>query len=445
MDAQPARPRAASILVAVVTNPVTLWMVFIAVHVWLGLVNLYSPSAPLGDVTSVYKFWTDQAIYGNFRVGIDSAWVYPIVAMVPMLAATVLGPEQYGSTWLTMVLLLDAVALGFLTGWGRSRERVAAAWWWVAFLLLLGPVALGRIDAVTVPIALVGVVLIAARPRVAAVLIAVAMWIKIWPAALVGAALIALRDRWRVLGAVLVVSVVIIGIALVLGSGANVLSFITQQTGRGIQVESPVATLWLWRSLVGDPTAYVYWEPTILTYQVEGDGVQIASAIMTPLLVVALLAAAAVGVRAVRAGAAPGDLLPALSLALVTTLIAVNKVGSPQFICWLAVPVVLGLATSAAGHGRSFRFPAVVVLVIAALTQVVYPYLYDELLAVHPLMVAVLTARNVLEFVLLGWAVLAVVRSPQQPAHDEPEEPPADSWLPSVWPFADRQATTLRS
>ena len=427
---------------ALARNPITVWVAFVLVHLWLGLVNLYSPSAPLGDVTWVYKFWTDQAIVADYRVGIDTVWVYPILALLPMLAATAFGPEQYGSTWLTMIMLLNAVAFGFVTGWGRSRERIGVAWWWVAFLLLLGPIALGRIDSVTVPLALVGVILIASRPRAAAVVLTVAMWVKVWPVAVLGAAIIALHDRRRIIAVVLGVSVLIIGAALLLGSGANVLSFITQQTGRGLQVEAPITTLWLWQALAGVPDTYVYYDSEILTYQVQGTGVALAAAVMTPVLALAVLMIAGLGVRATRAGASAGDLFPALTLAFVTVLIAVNKVGSPQFIGWIAVPVVLGLATSAAGHGRSFRFPATVALVIAALTQAVYPYLYDAVLALNPLMLAVLSARNILEFVLLGWAVLAVVRSPRQPGADDD---PHEQWLPSVWPLTDRIEQVNRS
>ena len=423
---------ARAILLAVVRSPATVWAAFVLVHLWLGLLNLYAPGLPLGDVTIVYKFWMDQATGADFWVGIDSVWVYPVVALVPMFAATLFGPEQYGSTWLTMIMLLDAVAFGFVTGWGRSRERTAVAWWWVGFLLLLGPIALGRIDSVTVPLALVGVTLIATRPRAAAVILAIATWVKVWPAALVGAALISLKHRWRILGAVLVVSGAIIVLALAFGSGLNVFSFITQQTGRGVQVESPVATPWLWQALAGVPGARVYYDNDILTYQVQGPGIEVAAELMTPLLGLVVLAVALLGIRAARAGASAGDLFPPLALALVTTLIAVNKVGSPQFIGWLAVPVVLGLATSASGHGRSFRVPATLALVIAALTQVLYPYLYLELLYLNPLLLSVLTVRNALEFVLLGWAVLAIIRAPQQPGDDD------EAWLPSVWPFADR-------
>ena len=429
----PARLGAIGIGRAVASSPITVWAAFVLVHLWLGLVNLYSPSAPLGDVSVVYRFWMDQAMQGTW-VGIDTAWVYPIVALVPMLVSLLFGADQYASTWLSMVMILNAVAFGFVTGWGRSRERVLLGWWWVGFLLLLGPIALGRIDSVTVPIAMVGVLVVATRPRVATVLLSIATWIKIWPAAILLAMVIAMRERRRVILTAAIVSAGVVAIALVLGSGQNVLSFITQQSDRGLQIEAPVSTIWLWRALAGEYGTYVYYDMGILTYQVDGDGTALAASIMTPMLVVVVALVALLGVRSLRRGAQPADLLPALSLALVTAFIAINKVGSPQFVSWLAVPIVLGIATRMAGTGRSFRSPAAIVLVLAALTQLVYPYLYNELLMLNPLMIIALTARNVLYFVLLGWAIHAVVTAPIE---SEPDDDPV--WLPSVWPLATKQ------
>ena len=435
----PARLGALRIGRAVASSPISVWAAFVLVHLWLGLVNLYAPSAPLGDVSVVYRFWMDQAMQGTW-VGIDTAWVYPIVAIVPMLAALLFGPDQYASTWLSMIMILNAVAFGFVTGWGRSRECVALGWWWVGFLLLLGPIALGRIDSVTVPIAMVGVLVVATRPRAAAVLLSVATWIKIWPAAILLAMVIALRERLRMIVAAAIVSAVIVAVALLLGSGQNVLSFITQQSERGLQVEAPVSTIWLWRALAGEFGTYVYYDMGILTYQVDGDGTAFAASIMTPLLVVAVAVIALLGVRSVRHGAQPSDLLPPLALALVTAFIAVNKVGSPQFVCWLAVPIALGIATRIAGSGRSFRTPGAIVLVLAGLTQLVYPYLYNELLTLNPLMVIVLTSRNLLYFVLLGWAIHAIVTAPREAAPDDDAV-----WLPSVWPLAASSADVTQN
>lgn len=423
---------AGGVILTIVRNPAMVWVAFVLVHLWLGLLNLYAPGLPLGDVTLVYRHWVENGFTADFWVGIDAPWVYPIVALVPMMIAGLFGFDQFASTWLTMVMLLNAVAFGFVTGWGRSRERTAIAWWWVGFLLVLGPIALARIDAVTVPLALIAVTLLATRPRAAAVLLTVATWIKVWPAALIAAALIALRERGRILVTVALTSLVIVLVALLLGSGANVVSFITEQTARGLQVEAPVATPWLWQALAGVPGTFIYYDTEILTFQIQGSGVGLAASIMTPLLGLAALAVVTLGIRAARAGASAGDLLPPLALALVTVFMAVNKVGSPQFIGWLAVPIVLGLATSAAGHGGSFRVPATLGIAIAALTQLIYPYLYLALLYLDPLLLTALTVRNLLEFVLLGWAVVAIVRAPNAPGADDD---PDTQWLPSVWPF----------
>jgi hypothetical protein len=88
-------------------------------------------------------------------------------------------------------------------------------------------------------------------------------------------------------------------------------------------------------------------------------------------------------------------------LALVLVLVLVNKVGSPQFSTWLAAPIILGLILEV----RTWRMPALIALVIAALTQIIYPFFYDTLLAADPLLVSVLTLRNLLEVGLLGWAL----------------------------------------
>lgn len=386
-------------------NPVALWSAFILTHLWLGLLNLYADGLPLGDVTIVYKFWSDQVFIADFWVGIHSSWVYPILAIFPMLLAGMLGPALYASTWLSLVMVLDAVGFAAIVGWRRESRNAGAAWWWIGFLLLLGPIALGRIDSITVPLAIVGVIVVATRPRVAVLLLTLAAWVKVWPAALIGALMVTSKDRWRILLTAAGVSVLIVAAALSFGSGQNVFSFVSQQAGRGLQVESPISTIWLWQAFAQTPGTYVYYDQQILTWQVTGDGVGIVGALMTPLMGLVMVAVTLVAVLALRRGANATHLLPPLALALVTTLIAFNKVGSPQFEAWLAVPVILGLVTRKAADRWWFAVPAALVALIAALTQSFYPYLYGWLLGLHPILLTVLTARNVLLFVLLGWAI----------------------------------------
>ena len=385
-------------------SAISLWIAFAAVHLWLGFLNLYGPGLPMGDVTYVYLFWVERGLNDGEWVGLDTAWVYPVLALVPMLAAYAFGPDLYATTWLTIVMALNAVALVSIIGVQERARRAPVAWWWMLFLLLVGPIALGRIDAVTVPVALVAAMLIADHPKWGGALLAIGAWIKVWPAAIVVAAFIALRARAAVVLSVLVVSVGVVALALPFGSILALVSPITQQTARGLQVESIIATPWLWAAAAGQPGTRVYYDQGILTWQVLGEGTALAADLMTPLLALAVLAIVALGILAVRRGATELELFPALSLALVMALIVVNKVGSPQFATWIAVPVVLGLAWQRWG-ARSFATPAMLGLVIAGLTQLVYPVLYTNLLSLEVGMLLVLTARNLLYLVLLGWAV----------------------------------------
>ncbi|HEY8912812.1 glycosyltransferase 87 family protein [Lacisediminihabitans sp.] len=440
----PAHSRSdwASSVREITSSRILLWIAFVLVHLWLGLVNLHGPGLPLGDVSYVYKFWTDQAIVSHYWVGIDGSWVYPIVALVPMLMARAFGPELYSSTWLSLAMVLDAVALAFIVGWGRQRRHVAVGWWWVLFLLLLGPIALGRIDSITVPLAIVGMLQVAKRPGAAAALLTIATWIKVWPAALLAAIVIAVRSRLRVVAVSVATSVAIVLAALALGAGSNVFSFVGQQTARGLQVEAPVSTIWLWAGWAHVPNTYVYYDQVLLTWQVRGPGVSTASGLMTPLLALVLVGVVIVALLAMRRGARSLEVLPALSLAFVCACIAVNKVGSPQYITWLAVPVILGLVTRLEGHGRSFRTPAIIVLVLAVLTQAIYPYLYGYLIGLNTVMLLVLSARNLLYFVLLVWSVVAVWRAPGLLGDRWFTDSTADAAVPPVavppvvWPFS---------
>ncbi|WP_400993866.1 glycosyltransferase 87 family protein [Agromyces sp. GXQ0307] len=382
-----------------------LWLAFGAVHLGLALLNLYATGWPLGDVTAVYRVWAETAQLGFLRMGIDTPWVYPILAFAPMTAALAFGSAWYGVTWLGMVTLLDAIAFSVLLGRGVvSRRRRAAAWWWLAFLALLGPIALGRIDAVTVPFAVVGLLWAAGRPRVAAVLVTIATWIKVWPAAIVAAMLVALRRRFEVFTVAATLSIGILGVSLLAGSGANALGFVAEQADRGLQIEAPLAVIWLWWIVAGTDAATIVYDRDILTFQIEGPGADVAAALTTPLMAVGLAAVLATGVRAARRDAHVGALLPPLALAFTTVLMLANKVGSPQFVTWLAAPVVLGVVIG----GARFLTPAALAAAIAALTHVIYPYWYSWLLIANPGFVLLLTVKVVLLGVLLGWAVRAV-------------------------------------
>jgi hypothetical protein len=417
-------------MTAILRHPIALWAGFVLAHLWLGMLALYAPGQPLGDVTNVYKYWiVDYAFAGHGWVGIDTVWVYPILAIVPMIAAAAFGPDLYASTWLTLVMIVDAIAFAAVITIGRRHGVAHPGWWWLGFLVALGPVAVGRVDSITVPIAILGMLVVLTRPVLAGVLLTVAAWIKVWPAALVAAAVIALRDRVRVIVGAAALSAVVLIVTIALGGAGNVFSFITQQTGRGLQIEAVIATPWMWDATLGDGHSRVYYDTSILTYQLSGDGVAGAAGVATPLLALAAVVLLGLGLVAVRRGRQPGEVLPPLTLALTLAMIIFNKVGSPQFVSWLAVPIVFGLLTHASGLGRSFRVPAALGFVISGLTQAFYPYLYTDVVAAKLSIVVVLTARNLLYVALFAWAVVALAEIVRRPHIDGPRAATELDWV----------------
>jgi hypothetical protein len=394
-----------------------LWIAFAIVHVAVAALGFVMPNIPMGDVYLVYEPWARSAVGGFGVVGVTEEWIYPQLAIVPMVLA--LGLSWIGGypiAWALLVTMADALAFALLVGRGRSKGRTLAAAFWLAFLLLLGPVGLYRLDAVTVPLAIAGCLWLAGRPLIASMLLAVATWMKVWPAALLAAAVIALRRRLTVIAGALIVTAATVLVVVSAGGGAHVLGFVAGQTGRGLQVEAPVTALFLWQAVARVPGAAVYYDRDILTFQVTGPGVDAVIAAMTPVLALAVLAVALLGAFVAWRGASFAVLFPPLALGLVLAFIVFNKVGSPQFLTWLIAPVVMGLVLDR----RRWLVPAATALVAAMLTQLVYPVLYDRIIVADALAATVLTLRNFVMVALFTWTVVRLAHVPRRPRQTLP-------------------------
>lgn len=386
-----------------------LWIAFAVVHVLVAFLGFVQPNQPMGDVYLVYEPWSTWAIEGRAVVGVTESWVYPQLALVPMvLAHGFAWIAGYEVAWAILITLCDAAAFAMLVGRGRSHGRINAAWFWLAFIALLGPVGMYRLDGITVPLAVAGCLWLVGRPWLGSILLAVATWIKVWPAALLVAAVIAVRRRFTLIAGAALVSVLTLAAVFAGGGFAHAFGFVTDQTGRGLQLEAPISAWYLWGAVLGIPGSSIYYDRDILTFQVAGPGAQVVVAVMTPLLVAAVAAVAGLGAFKAWRGASFVRLFPPLALALVLAFIVFNKVGSPQYMTWIIAPLVVGLVVDR----RRWWRPGALGLVIAAITQVVYPLTYWGLLSAEALPAAVLTLRNVLVAVLLVWAILRVAQVP---------------------------------
>ena len=386
-----------------------LWFAFVLISVWLGWQGYNAESVPYGDVSFVYEFWAGQAAGGAGIVGLDSQWVYPAAALIPILLPLLAGSGLYPIGWISLVTLLNACSFAYLLYSERRNKRNIlqrkAALWWLVFLLLLGPISVSRLDSIVTPLAMVGLLNALQRPVIAGILLSIATWIKVWPAALVAAVLVSLSKRKSFMFSAVVTSATIILIAIILGGAANIFSFLGEQSGRGLQIEAPLATPFLWLASFQEQGYAVYYDTAILTFQVMGDGTEAVAVISSGLLGVGFIGVILGGVILHRKGSNISQLLPVLALTLTIVLIVFNKVGSPQYIGWLAAPIISGLVLAT----KKFVAPAVITLLLAALTQAFYPYLYGGILGLQPFELSILALRNICELLLLVFSMVLLI------------------------------------
>lgn len=390
------------------------WIAFGAVHAWLAFVGVVLiPQRAFYDLV-LYQYWVALGLDGGHWPVLDGPSVYPVGALLPMLVPAVVSTTStvaYAVGWCALVTALDAIAVGALVRRGATR----ALWWWLGFLALLGPVAMGRIDAIVAPLVIVALLVAAQRPRVAAALLTAGAWIKVAPGViLIPLVLIVRRPVRDVIVPAALVCAGVVGAVAAGGGLRYVASFLSAQDARGLQVESVAASPWVLAALVRDDVV-VLLNHKLTTWEIIGPGTTVTARALDALLP---LAVAGLALLLWRARSRPQDVLVWGSLALAILLIVVNKVGSPQYVGWLAPPVVVALAAHAPRPDDATAGPspaalpgvAGVVLGVAALTQVIFPLAYNSLLAGGALISFVLVARNIALLALLVSVCTVLVR-----------------------------------
>lgn len=377
-----------------------LCLATILVHFWIFFeVSITTEVSPMNDV-ALYGSWLDQIAQSGALLGINAPWVYPFVALGPMYLAKIIGGSAGIMTgWLILMMLLNVIGLSALVNWGREgKHAFVAAGYYLAFIAALGPVAIGRIDAPATFLAMLGLVqLYQGRQRLAVIFFTFGAWIKIWPVAAVVGLLANKIHRYQVLIVAATTSAAILAGGWLLGGNSALLSFITMQGNRGIQVESPVALAWLWAAFAKVPGVGIYFDSQLVTNQIFGSFTATAATLMDYLLVSSLVLIAWLAWRANKNGMDGKTLFVLTTGSIALDLIVFNKVGSPQYELWLAVPLMAGFLFQIG----KWKFIGGTGLVIALMTNLIYPVFYIDVLSLGLLGLALLTARNILLVVLL--------------------------------------------
>jgi hypothetical protein len=386
-------------------------------------------------VGDVFYYW--RRISGLAEAGLPGTlreYPTPVVwfLSLPQIAG---GGSRTGYlvAFIALMLALDAL-LTYLLWRGAGRRHDLAVDFWICYVFLVGPLCYTRFDMV--PAVLAGGALLAARrrPWLTGALTGLGAAIKLWPALLAGAFAVRRPGRGQLLGAFVGVGFGLAGLSLVAGGATRLFSPLTWQSGRGLQIESVWATPLMVARAV-DPVRWSVRYSTFQAYEVFGPGVPTLLTVSTAATVVGLLVTVALFVRGFWHPRVSAVGLGLLVLATIAITTITNKTLSPQYLLWLGGPAAV-LLLSRGGEGprwhRVLGRLAVQLLVLALLTQLTYPVLYNGLLGrgsagFMVVSTIVTTLRNLSLLVLTvevcryAWAVL----TPPAPRRARTEPEPA--------------------
>jgi hypothetical protein len=371
----------------------------VATYAFLIYSGLNGVGMPMGDLNLAYQQWMNS----NVAWGLSVDWVYPWVGLLPMWFANVVSPGALMWPWLIGSGLLTLAIALTVAYRARSARAYFAMYFWLAALIMLGPVSISRLDTFSVALAVIAVFALSRGSEAsAAIWLSIATWVKVWPVAALSALFVAAKQRKNTLVVILCANVAILLIGFVLGADASIFSFLSGQTGRGIQIEAPIAEFWLWPAVLGDHAFGIQYSSSMMTFEVFGANSELFANLMSLVQLGALAITFALGYIGIRKGAKSTDVFFWVLFTGTLDLIVFNKVGSPQYLTWLVVPVIYGIFV---GVSR-IQWIGVGVLVLSALTWLIYPVLYSGLLLNGFGETLTLTIRNLLLVAALVYANL---------------------------------------
>jgi hypothetical protein len=338
----------------------------------------------------LYATWTILLSDRQFPVG-DAYWQYPPGAGVLFALSRYAGPDPVFG-FIVLAFLADLALLALLMNTGRKNSGVGrfnGAWAWVIGGLAVGPVLVARFDIFPTVFA-VAAVLLATKPVRSGVMAAIGALLKAWPILML--AVISRRQLPKAVIAAIVTAMV--GVLAINAWASGGISFLGEQSERGLQIESVGALPYMIAGALGfDQNVVLRYG----AYEFVMSGVGLIGLAITAigLLLFALIAVLRLAGRLEHVP--PGD----IALALILIAVASSRVFSPQYDIWI---VGLGAACIADPRTR-LRKVVIALIVMSAITSVIFPWAYGSLMDTAPYAVVLQVIRIVL---LVGCTVIAV-------------------------------------
>lgn len=352
----------------------TAWVIARLVLVYM----IYREPQPLGDV-----YYYHFGVFGDDPTAMTE---YPHAGTWPStLLAWFIGDNvnAYFVAFPLMMFLFDAAFMALLLRRHRiTPAAISAAWMWVLFGTAAGHVFALRLDLFpALAVAAAGWALFA-YPWLSGAMLAIATAMKLWPgvlaAGLVGR--FSSSAAWtRVV--VFVASLAgLAGVTIATQGLDRLMSPLTYQSVRGLQIESVAATPFLFKAFHDPQTWDMFFAPS-KSIEITGPGVEQAVTLADAAQLIAVGFALLYALyRFIRGRWNPESAL-AFFVLMILLLIVTNKVFSTQYVTWLA-PIVM-VALSRGGQPRAQRvvlwLMSILLVTCAGMGTAVYPFHYDAL------------------------------------------------------------------
>ncbi|MDQ3982588.1 MAG: DUF2029 domain-containing protein [Actinomycetota bacterium] len=357
-----------------------------------------------GD-SSNYEIWAGQILVQHLNPYSEVGIEYPPGTLPFIVAPGVSKPldDTYRTRFVLLMIAVDLAGLLALLVLARRWGSVAGAWLWVAAVPLLGPIAYNRLDLIPAVATILAVERLSARSWFGG-----GGWLgygavaKVYPVLFLPVAFAAARRKQVIAGAA------VVGLLFVLPYVGflddlyrNVIGYHTE---RGIQIESLWGFLLLLASKFGHAIGINYSFGALHVDSELATAMKAVAQVLS-LAVVALGVWLAVRLRKRDRDASAPETAGIMFMTMAGTM-AFGTVFSPQFLLWLSALAAAVLCE----RGSWLRVPALAVLPIALMTQLVYPFFYSRLIAVESAALVLLASRNFL-VLFIGVEVFLALRA----------------------------------
>ena len=346
------------------------------------------------------------------------------------------GDSYFIPAFATTMLLLDALLA--VAMWIHGHR--AGALWWIVLVPFLGPIMWNRFDMV--PAVCMGLAALWYRRHQAAcgVMIALGAAVKLWPALLILPMISRHKAAIRRLIAFGATGVALALASLLDGGWGRLVSPLTWQSGRGLQVESVPATVPVYQHFKNPDGGYKVEMSKYNAFEIFGPGASTWQSLSTILMTLTVALAIGVALLSWRRNGLDHRSAVLADLVIIGALIIANKTLSPQYFVWWAAPAAMVL-DRVSGENTSENPPnpntlswaqtwcwtaAMFLLITAFLTQQVYPLNYPGIIGSPPsrISTSLLVSRNAMTIVTFVACVVAFVASLRMHRPDQPTSAP---------------------